>query len=204
MIGVTIQIREEEKCLAKSHLAEVLKVNSSTIGRWIIKGKIPGPSGYNGKFTRKDIETILEILNYKPVIKLPRTIKKEWKESSFIIYGGGIFSISPGATFGTEGMFDDSIRQLGLWNAQGMNNHEHIDPIVKNPILQLIISKELIGYWIEQIREIQPEKKVIIYWTGPVDSVLCIYLMPEEGEEFLEKMDKSWDMRKCIISEIEL
>lgn len=204
MSGVTIQFREEEKCLAKSHLAEMLKASSSTISRWIKKGKIPGPSGYNSKFTREDVETIFELLNHKPVIKLPRIIKKEWKESDFIIKDGGIFWVSPKATFGYDGWVEDLISEYGLWNAQGMNNHEHIDPIVKNPILQLIISKELIGYWVEQVRELQPEKKVIIYWTGLVDSVLCIYLMPEEGEEFLDQIDKSWGMRKCIVSEVEL
>jgi len=98
----------------------------------------------------------------------------------------------------------DLIDEFKLWNAQGINNHVHIDPIVKNSILQLIISKELISYWIEQVREVKPKKKVIIYWNSSVDSLLCIYLMPEEGEEFLEKFDKYLGMRKCIISEIEV
>lgn len=203
MSGIAIQIREEEKCLAKSHLTEVLKVSSSTISGWMKKGKIPGASGYNGKFTRKDIETIFEILNHKPFIKSPRAIKKEWKGSNFIIKDGGIFWVSPKMTLSEDEWVKDLISEYGIWDGQGMNNHVHIDPDVKNPILQLILSKELIGYWVEQVKEVQPDKKVIIYWNGFVNSLICIYLMPEEGEKFLEKFDKYLGMRKCIISEIE-
>jgi hypothetical protein len=148
MTETIIQIREEEKSFAKSHLSEILNVGPSTISRWIKIGKLPSPSGHNGKFSKKDIEAIFEIFRHVPITILSEEGKQAFNElmdSSIIIEGHGVFNISPKAIGGIQ-RIQDMIKEYGLWNAQGMNNHEHMKEYIKNPILQMLLAKNWLIY----------------------------------------------------------
>jgi hypothetical protein len=201
----TIQIREEEKAFSKSHLAEALNITNSTLNRWIVNGKISCPNGYNKRFLIEDLKAIFKEVNYKPNVKLHGKAKKDWSElinSHMVIKSGGIFLVSPLLCRENQTKIDNMIKEYGLWNAQGLNNHEHLKEYIQNPILQLILSENIINVWIEQVWKLQPKGKVVIYWNGSVDSTVCIYLMHKRNEKFLEEYDKYLRMRKCRITEV--
>jgi hypothetical protein len=201
----TIQIREEVKAFSKSHLSEALNLSNSTLNSLIANGKISCPTGYNKKFLIEDLKTIFKELNYKPIVKLHGKTKRDWaelKNSRMVIRSGGIFLVSPVSYRENQIKIENTIKEYGLWNAQGLNNHEHLREYIKNPILQLILSENIINIWIEQVRKLQPKERVVIYWNGSVDSTVCIYLMPKTNKKFLVEHDKYLRMRKCRISEV--
>lgn len=200
-----IQLREEQKGFSRVHLAKALEVSSTTITRWTQKGKIPPPGGANGKYTQWDITEIFNRLGHVPYPKLRGNVKKEWDlciTASLVIYKDGLFlDATPGGNI--QG-FEEMTDRYGIWNAQGLNNHEHIRSFVKNPILQLFLAKELIESWIARARALPiREGHVIIYWNGKVDSTLCIYFMRVLDEELLEQLDRHLGIERLFIKEIE-
>lgn len=201
---LSIQVREEEKALARTHLAEALKVSPATIRRWTEKGTIPRPSGVNGKYTQWDISDIFSKLRHVPHPRLRGNVKKEWNlcvTASLVIYEDGLFV---NATSGNSNQtFEKMIARYGIWDAQGLNNHEHIRDYVKNPVLQLCLAKELIESWIARARALpEQDGHVIIYWNEKVDSTLCIYFMRALDEVLLEQLDRHLGIERLVIKEV--
>jgi hypothetical protein len=199
---VTVQIREEEKCLAKTHLAEVLAVSVSTINKWTKQGKLSGIT--DTKYTRQDILRILEILDPVPLPKLSKKNEVRWcecVESKLVVHKNGLFAIAPSIEIDYR-KIDRIIAERGVWDAQGINNHEHIDSYAKNPILQLVLAEKLIESWIRKVMALPLNKEtVVIYWNGRVDSTVCLYLMSEMNEAFLKNFDRQLGIKKCNISQ---
>lgn len=201
---LSIQVREEEKALARTHLAEALKVSPATIRRWTEKGKIPRPSGVNGKYTQWDISDIFNKLRHVPYPRLRGTTRDgwvDWIEARLVIHRDGAF-VDTSSGDNDHSDFDKMIARYGIWDAQGLNNHEHIRDYVKNPVLQLYLAKKLIESWIASARALpEQDGHVIIYWNEKVDSTLCIYFMRELDEGFLEKFDRErLKIEKIIIT----
>jgi len=202
---LSIQVREEEKALARTHLAEALKVSPATISRWTEKGKIPRPSGVNGKYTQWDISDIFSMLGNVGYPRLRGNVKKEWNlcvTADLVIYRNGLFV---DATSGDSTQtFGKIIARYGTWNAQGLNNHEHIRDFVKNPVMQLFLAKELMESWIAGARALpEQDGHVIIYWNGKVDSTLCIYFMRAFDGGLLEQLDRHLGIERLVIREVE-
>ena len=198
--SVVVQIREEEKGFAKTHIAAALGVSVSTIDKWTKQGKIPRPT--SNRYNRHDILRILAELKPVPVSRLNDKNRIRWREcleSRFVVYKGGLFAISPSIKVNYESI-DQTIGERGIWEAQGINNHEHINSYIANPISQLMLAEELIESWIKKAKALTLDRgTVVIYWNGRVDSALCVYLMLQMNESFLEDLDKYLGMKKTNV-----
>jgi hypothetical protein len=204
MKRIGIQIREGIKCIPKVYLAEALEVSPSTLNRWIEKGKISAPTGERNSFTRIDIEKILDELDFVPKVKFARYCKREWniiKNGPLYLRSGCVFTRCYGEE-GEDEVLDRLVGNNGLWNAQGGNNHEHMDTYIKNPVLQLVMSKELIEHWIEEVKRIKPKEKVIIFWDGEVDTTVCIYLKHIISDKFMREFDRREEGTELIVTEL--
>jgi excisionase family DNA binding protein len=205
MRKVTVQIRQETKSFTSSQVAEALGISNSTLRRWIKARKISPPSGQNYRFSEENIEDTFKKLDYTPFPRLRGKAKKNWDETqraTLVLESGGIFVVSPLGTRGNRRWVRGMVKKNGIWAAQGLNNHEHMKEYITNPVHQLILSKEIIDIWIEQVRKLRPKGKVVIYWNGAVDSILCIYLMKMPDEKYLRKYDRYLGVRKCVIREV--
>jgi hypothetical protein len=201
----SIQIREEEKSFSKAQLAEVLNISRSTLNRWILLGKILSPTVNNKRYSKENLKLIFKKMNFEPTVDLNennRTIWQDIENSYLILKSGGIFASYRLANQENQLIIDKLIKDYGLWDAQGLNNHEHIKDYIKNPILQLFLSEKLIGLWINQVKKLKPKGKIVIYWNGHMDSTVCIYSMRELDNEFLQNFDRYLKIKNIVISEM--
>lgn len=199
---ISVQIRQERKHFRKTHLSRLFNVNRSTIEKWINERIIPKPK--NNCYTEKDLTVICQKLKYQ-LGGLEEKAQKDWREllnSQLYLDGGGIFLGGKKITRGFKKTVKKMIKEYGLWNAQGLNNHVHVFDYSSNPAVQAILARQIINVWLEKIKELAPTKKVIIYWNGPVKSTVCIYLLPPSGAQFLKKFDKYLRMER--VSKINL
>ena len=205
MMKTVVQIREEEKAFSRPQLAEVLNISNTTLKTWIAKGKISSPTGYGGRFTKVDIKGIFKRLAFLPTVRFSGKGRKRWNDvvkSRLVLERGGIFANLHQKARRKNIEILNMIEDYGLWDAQGLNNHEHLREYVKNPILQMILSEQLIEKWIGEAKVLKPVGQVVIYWNGSVNSTVCIYLMHKLKKGFLEEYDKYLRIRKCVVTKI--
>jgi len=203
---IIVQLRKEKQLFSRRHLAEVLDITPSTLNKWIKEGTISCPTGDKGrKYLSEEIEEIFEQLNFTVKAKLDARTKKdlnEIKASKLKIINRGIFLISPLANRDSYTHLRELTQRYGLWSAQGLNNHIHMRDYLKNPILQLLLAKDVIGGWIDQIRRMSVKGLAVIYLNGKMDSTLCIYWMTRINNKFVLDYDKVLSIGECTVREL--
>lgn len=198
-----LELREEEKFFTKKDLFEGIGVSENKLNLWIEKGKLPKPSSSKG-YSREEVETILQISGVGYSVPLQGEAKRNWNEllnSELILENGGIFVLAPSACK-SSGNLKEMIKQYGVWNAQGFNNHEHLADYTSNPIHQMLLAKELIENLKEKVCKLGIGEKVIIYWNGSKDSTVCIYLNLSVNDNFLKEYDRQLKMEKMRVLEM--
>jgi hypothetical protein len=192
---ILVQIREEKMCIAKAHVAEAFGISRTTLNKKIMNEKISSPTGKDKKYTKRDVERVVEQLGVPKVIL--RGKGKKYFESimqcNLMVVKGGVFLSLPFAKEKTEKEeFEQMIRRDGLMGAQALSNHVHLsDCGVKNPVLQLVLAKRIENRWLEQARMLKTKSKVLINWTGKVDVIICIFLLTRKDEQLLKKSRKT-------------
>jgi hypothetical protein len=208
---VLIQIRKEEKRLNKSHVAEAFEMSRATLNKKIRGGGMSPPTEKNNKYSLKDVEKLFEQLGTPSVILRGqgKVYFEDTIQCDLTIVEGGIFLFSPEAKGKRKlrliKQFKKNIKESSLLDAQGSNNHIHLlDCGIENPILQLVLAKQITHKWLEKLEEIRPRAKVLIDWLGAVDTVVCIYLMPSDDEKYINKLEKEQGIKRALVKEIEL
>jgi len=197
-----IQIREEEKQISFSHLSQAVGINSKKLIE-LLESKQQGGAVYlKETCSKNDLNKILHYLNINSEVLLSKEKKRSWDsllESKICIESNGIFLIDPSSNY-DEPLFKNLINEYGIWNAQGFNNHEHINDYVTNPIAQIYLAEKVISNYVNQLKELKHPGKGIIYWNGNVDSTVCIYLQKDNDESFLKKVDNQLGITKISIT----
>jgi hypothetical protein len=196
-----IEIREEEKKIPRKYVAEAIGVCDSTLARWISAKKIQHPSGQQSKFTRGDIEKVFSQLSKKRQSKMRRNMRRRFNtvlNSELVLESGGVFTKAETSTW-SAGSWADTIDDMGLWNAQGINNHEHLEGFTSNPVFELFLAEKIIEAWIKKLRQLSGGKKFVIYWNGKIHSTICIYTITEQDYDKLNSFDAYLGMEKTIL-----
>jgi hypothetical protein len=204
MPHVTLQIREEERLFFKKDLAEALEISKSKLNKLIDKGRLPHPTGRNNRFTTDDLVKAFKSLSIPPCIKInPKTIE-DWIdtiECKYTLVDNGIFAVSPSVTGDPVEGIEKMIEDYGIWNAQGLNNHEHMDYFTDNPIMQHFLAENLITSIIRHLPELKTDQKVVIYNNGPRNSEVCVYLAGKDDEAFHLNHDRYLRIKKVKVTE---
>jgi hypothetical protein len=210
---ILVQIRKQDKILAKSHVAEAFGISRATLNRRIKEGLIDPPTGRRSKYSLKDVEKLYERFGM-PAVRLRGRGKAYFEDTvrcNLRVIGGGIFLVSSkvktkgeSALIEEVGEYKQMIKRYGLWDAQGLCNHIHLSECsVSNPVLQLILAGKVTNSWIEKLKEIRPKAKVLITWLGAVDTILCVYLMSPEGETIVDKFEREQQIKGVSVTEFE-
>ncbi len=211
---VLIQMRKEEKKISKSDIADAFGMSRTGLNRKIDRGFIDSPLGRDKKFTLKNVENIFEKVG-EPKLRLRGRGKPYFEDTincNLLIVNGGIFLISPKIKIQRKLVlskqrreFEEMITKYGRLDAQGLNNHIHLCECgVQNPVYQLILASQITNKWLERLKEVRPKSKVLIDWLGAVDTVICIYLISFEDEQYVNKLEEEQRVKRASITEIEL
>lgn len=73
--------------------------------------------------------------------------------------------------------YDDIISRMGIWNAQGVCNHEHMNDYVHNKISQFLLSEKIINHWVDCIKKLGNIGDYIVYRNGCDDVTVCVYYL---------------------------
>lgn len=200
-----VEIREEQKLIPIKYISEFLNVMESTITRWIEIGKIPVPTGKNTRFTRIDIHNILDVVGDSIPNKLDGANDEYYNEivsCDLVECSGGIFLVGQvlPASESVDKLFSDTIKQRGLWNAQGMNNHIHMSQLARNPVCQILIAEKIIDIWIEKIKLMPYQRDYVIYFNGKIDSSICLYALCDDID--INNFDKYLKIENVLTNKI--
>lgn len=201
-----LQIREEEKVIPRFYLAEILNISRSLLYGKVKKGEIKEPKNSMG-YTRTEVEHIINKINknfaQKVITEYGHKLA-DYKKCGFIFKSGGIFLISPKATKNYESELSKLIEDYGIWNAQGLNNHIHLNDFDTNPISQLFIAQDLIDSWVDKFRSLDCKENIVIYWNGLKNSTLCVYSKNNVDDNFLSDYDNYLKIKNCLITRISI
>ncbi|MCP4672272.1 MAG: hypothetical protein GY857_13300 [Desulfobacula sp.] len=200
-----MQLREEEKKISKYDLAKYLNIDVGEIKNLITNGLLP-QSINEDRFFSSDL--LLDLKKWDPPphqFRLKKDNESYFKgliTSILVEESGGFFVVSSDiypSKF--DGMFD-MLERYGIWNAQGLNNHIHLNEIAENPIYQMALADKIIKSWHIQLCKMKLSKKCIVYWNGIIDSTICIYMKNGVSDTFLRKYDIQLGIKNISVKNI--
>lgn len=201
-----MQLREEEKKIKKYDLAKYLNISVEEI-KDLITNKLIPQSISEDKFFSSDLLQHLEKWGTPPQVKLTKENEDYFKDlvtSVLVEESGGIFVVSAEIYQSQfDGMFD-MVEKYGVWKAQGLNNHIHLNEIVENPVYQMIVADKIIRVWQTQLSKMKLSQKCVVYWNGSIDSTICIYMRHAVSDSFLLNYDAQLGIKKVAIKNKQL
>jgi len=200
----TLQIREEKKQISKNELAGYLGLNQTQTNELINNGFLP-QDVENNSWCPSELLSQLQDSEAFPSFELDDDSKADFGEilsSILVIEKGGVFVISSDIYPSNYDGMSDMIERYGLWKAQGLNNHIHLRDIVANPIYQIILADRIVQTWKKEICRLNSSESYVVYWNGPIDSTLCIYLKGNEDNNFLKKYDDYLKIKSVSVKNI--
>jgi predicted DNA-binding transcriptional regulator AlpA len=200
------QIREQEKQIPRRHVADFVKISRSTLWRKVKSGDLPGPENLKG-YSRQEVENLLPGSSGRfsgNATRKKRRYYEDLKTCGFESVDGGVFLFDRKTCKNPRSVFSKMIKTYGLWDAQGLSNHVHLDHLARNPIDQIYLAQDIMDTWTECLKQGPADGDYVIYWNGLVDSTLCVYSRENVGDEFLEKFDQHLRIKKCFINEWEV
>lgn len=196
-----IQIREEEKQISREHVSRSIGISQKQLVKVLNNDPKAEAILKKEKYSKRDLNKILGFLNIEPKAILKKKRKKSWEnllESKICIEADGLFLIDHSIDY-DKPLFYDLINEYGIWNAQGLNNHEHIADYAIDPITQLYLAEKVVSKYISRLKKLKHPGKAIIYWNGDVDSTVCIYLQKKNDDKFLKNFDNQLGISKINI-----
>ena len=197
-----ILIREEEKQIPKSDLADAVGMDTERLNNKVKQLNFIKDFHNMTFFNKNDVLKIFKKLKfyYSHPVENKQVDWNELLDSSFVIEDNGIFITAPSIQY-KENHFKNIIKKYGIWDAQGLNNHEHIKDYTNNPALQLLLTDKLIRNYLKKLEDLNEEfyGRIVIYVNGKKDSTVCIYIQENENEKFLENYDNYLNIKKIMV-----
>lgn len=200
-----MQIREEEKQTSIITLASCLGVDVNNVPELINNSMLP-KSIQNNRYFSSELVAFLLKWPSLPAFEVGdegNEYLNDLLESFLLEEQGGIFVLPQHDYQPQHHSMSELIAKCGLWNAQGINNHIHLSEITENIVHQALLAQTIIDKWIVKINSLQLSNDCVVYWNGPVDSTLCIYLTAGNDLNFLKEYDDYLGIKSILVREIE-
>ncbi len=201
---INLQLRVEGKNIRIDELKKFMNIDNKKFDNMIYDGIIPESINKNILYPNNFIFNLKKFnyLNSFKSIKFDKNYFNDIVNSNLIEESGGIFLISSNSSELKYHNMSDMIEKYGLWDAQGLNNHIHMEDVTKNVVYQMVLAGEIIEKWKELICTLKLSKNCVIYWNGKVKSTICIYLLGETTDDFLEKYDTHLGIKNVFVENI--
>jgi hypothetical protein len=186
-----LQLREEEKQIGPDELIKSLGINQNKLNQLVNVGLLPRTVKKGNSFP-SELFSCLKKWKSLPLSDLSDESNEYFHDlitAKLLQYNGGIFVVSLDSHPQNFHGMSEMIERYGIWKAQGLNNHIHLNEITDNIVHQIVLAGYIIESWIKEIFEMQLSGGYVIYWNGTINSTICIYSLCNVKNGFLEKYD---------------